>query len=163
MHFHYLYSWNSWRVCQLCQPAIHQGTRLKIDKLVKADANLSCISEFRPTNWIQLANIIKISRIKAKPLSEHLPAELWSSFFCLLGKGTSWSRGNFLIFWILSMFCSIANAMAQVLPELDLQLAVCQGRIAHSERLVGQNRSKVVQLFRFVQVFWPPSTLETMQ
>ena len=61
------------------------------------------------------------------------------------------------------MFCSIANAMAQVLPELDLQLAVCQGRIAHSERLVGQNRSKVVQLFRFVQVFWPPSTLETMQ
>ena len=51
--------------------------------------------------WVstdQLANIIKISSIKAKPLSEHLTAELCSNFFCLLGKGTSRSLVNFIFF-----------------------------------------------------------------
>lgn len=51
--------------------------------------------------WVstdQLANIIKISSIKAKPLSEHLTTELCSNFFCLLGKEPA------EVLWILLFF-----------------------------------------------------------
>ena len=64
-----------------------------------------------------IGNIIKISSIKAKPLSEHLPAELWSSFSACLEKEQAEVVWIFLSFEFCLCFCSIANAMAQVLQS----------------------------------------------